>query len=98
MLTSSGEGCRRLSNLSRALVDGGFEKTGNAIVETKQNPSLSGKVGRQTGRHNVLNKDATLLAVLQMLSEVVNMDEYAHGLSSLRATGKLMINARAQKG
>lgn len=49
MLTSSGEGCRRLSNLSRALVDGGFEKTGNAIVEIKQNPSLSSKVGRQTG-------------------------------------------------
>lgn len=48
--------------------------------------------------HDVLNKDARLLAVLQMFSEAVQMDECARGLSSLRATGKLMINARAQKG
>lgn len=46
--------------------------------------------------HDIMNRCARLLAVLQMISVVVQMDKVVW-LSNLRITGKLVINARAQE-
>lgn len=47
--------------------------------------------------HDIMNRCARLLAVLQMFSKAVQMDKVVW-LSNLRTIGKFVINARGQEG